>query len=276
MVSFKGRTAFYARNSAGKYPLDVEQLRTAFALSQTTRERIRDFRADRIAQIAAGETPIKLAGTSIVLLHVLPLSSFESDRSLQSRELEKAFPPGIVLPAYGLNGAYASRFNFDGFVSYHMESQHDVTSYLQVFRNGVIESACTEPMWNENQQMSLKSAFFEGHLIRSSLPKYLNALRTLLVPPPLFVGVSLIGLERFTMFLPPRLAYTERRYMFGRRILIVPPIMLETYETNLSTAMRPIFEAVWNAAGRAESPYYNGNEWQGLRKFNQHPNAPEY
>ena len=43
MVTFKGLSRFYSRTSAGKYPLDVHELRAAFALSETTAERIRNF-----------------------------------------------------------------------------------------------------------------------------------------------------------------------------------------------------------------------------------------
>jgi hypothetical protein len=46
---------FYGRNSAGKYPPDVGELRTAFTLSETVAERIRNFRVDRIARLALGQ-----------------------------------------------------------------------------------------------------------------------------------------------------------------------------------------------------------------------------
>src|SRR5713226_7686575 len=45
-VIFKDHGHFYSRHSAGKYRLDVAELRTAFELSGTMAERIRDFRAE--------------------------------------------------------------------------------------------------------------------------------------------------------------------------------------------------------------------------------------
>ena len=41
---------FYGRHSAGRSPLDVGELRVAFTLSESVAERIRNFRAGRIAQ----------------------------------------------------------------------------------------------------------------------------------------------------------------------------------------------------------------------------------
>ena len=47
-VVFQGHDKFYGRNSAGKYPLDLNELRAAFTLSSSAIERIRAFRSDRI------------------------------------------------------------------------------------------------------------------------------------------------------------------------------------------------------------------------------------
>lgn len=47
-VIFRGHDKFYARTSAGKFPLDVTQLRSAFLQSATLSEQINGFRLDRI------------------------------------------------------------------------------------------------------------------------------------------------------------------------------------------------------------------------------------
>ena len=67
---------FYARNSAGTYPLDVGELRTAFTMSETVAARIRDFRTDRLARILGRETPVGLNAGGCMVVHVLPLSAF--------------------------------------------------------------------------------------------------------------------------------------------------------------------------------------------------------
>src|SRR3972149_8087710 len=62
---------FYSRNSSGKYPLDVGELRIAFNLSETTTERIRNFRLDRISKILANETPVPLYDNPKIVLHLI-------------------------------------------------------------------------------------------------------------------------------------------------------------------------------------------------------------
>jgi hypothetical protein len=43
-VTLQGRDRFYVRNSARKHPMNVDELRQAFAFSQTVVERLRRFR----------------------------------------------------------------------------------------------------------------------------------------------------------------------------------------------------------------------------------------
>ena len=49
----KGSSKFYSRTSAGKQPLDVTEIRHAFAMSESVGERIRAFRDERIGRILA-------------------------------------------------------------------------------------------------------------------------------------------------------------------------------------------------------------------------------
>lgn len=44
MVTFKNHSRFYSRSSNGKYALDVKEIRSAFALSESLPERVRRFR----------------------------------------------------------------------------------------------------------------------------------------------------------------------------------------------------------------------------------------
>jgi len=78
MVTFKNHSRFYSRNSAGKYPLDVTEIRSAFIVSESLPERIRQFRTERIAKIIADETPVPLQSNPKIVLHVLPLASLTS------------------------------------------------------------------------------------------------------------------------------------------------------------------------------------------------------
>jgi predicted HTH transcriptional regulator len=76
-VIFKGKNRFLARSSARKYEPNVDELRAMFTLAPQLAERMRDFRLERIARIAAGDTPVRLLDEGSLVLHVVPFSAFD-------------------------------------------------------------------------------------------------------------------------------------------------------------------------------------------------------
>jgi len=76
MVTFQNTNKFYSRNSAGKYLLDVNELRSAFLAGASLGEKIRAFRLDRVHTILNGDLSIELPSNPKTVLHVLPAISF--------------------------------------------------------------------------------------------------------------------------------------------------------------------------------------------------------
>jgi hypothetical protein len=56
-------------------------------------------------------------------------------------------------------------------------------------------------------------------------------------------------------------------------MLLLPEVVFETYNADVATTLKPAFDSVWNAAGKTESPFYDGNHWKGMTKFNPN-NSP--
>jgi hypothetical protein len=129
---------FYGRNSGGNYELDVGELRSAFVLSESSAERIRNFRDDRLIKIAAGETPLAMHPGAAMIVHVVPFSTFVAGRSLDIVQAigagyVMALPPGRI----GHPNNYAT--NLDGLVTYSNAPDDPAHGYAQVFRSGAVE-----------------------------------------------------------------------------------------------------------------------------------------
>jgi hypothetical protein len=260
MVTYKGSNKFYSRNSAGKYPLNIEELRAAFAFTETTKERLRDFRADRLAKIVAGETPVPLPKQPLVVLHVAPLSAFESAKRFDAASLAKLGRPDSLQPIYS-DSAYNYRYNFDGYLTFDKrEAAKPAASYLQWFRNGILESVSATVLMT---QKSIPSYFFERNLLRFTLPKYLDTLKQLGVLPPVFLGLTLLGISGYRIEMPGHpYSFADRGLPIDRDSLILPDVTIERFESNLDEAMKPVFDSIWNAAGRDGSIYYEGLVWK--------------
>ncbi len=137
-VSLKGHDKFYARNAAGKYPVDVTELRSLFSQSEALADRLKRFRHERLATIRAGESPLGPNASGKLVLHLIPLQSFEPGGLFDLSNLQEDFE---LQPLYARGSS--CRHNFDG-VSKTATSPHVGTyGYLQIFRNGILETVDT-------------------------------------------------------------------------------------------------------------------------------------
>jgi hypothetical protein len=257
---------FYARNSAGKYPLDVGELRTAFALSETTTERIRLFRAERLGKIVAGETPVDVGGSNAkIVLHIIPFNAFDPSIRIDLTSLEQQ-QSWSLRPLDGR--VQHQRYNLDGLLNYSpVYSQPSTYSYIQLFRNGIIEMVETSMLrrGREDGPLCIPSINFEKGVLEV-LPAYFRIQKLLGVAPPLLIMLTLLGVSGYTMAVSHRLAFPgEREYPIDRDVLVIPETIVENFDAGIdapATVMRPIFDSVWNATGWPRSMSYNDEgEW---------------
>jgi hypothetical protein len=250
MVTYKGTSRFFARASNGKEQLDVEQIRAAFLLSDKIAERVRDFRLDRIAKIRADDTPVPLAQGAKIVLHVVPLGAFSSlaqivvqSVSTVSRELELT-PLG---PARG----WYERFNLEGYVRYAGPREGGPASaYLQIFRNGALETVCT-PLAPYSAGGRVQGPILEKHVI-GTLRCYVCFLNRLRVDVPFAVMMSLLGFKGYRIG-PQEMAPMRDIGYFDRDVILVPEVLLESFDADITKLMKQTFDVVWNAAGWARS-----------------------
>lgn len=251
-LRLRGHERFYSRYSAGKYPLDVSELRAAFLLSETTSERIRNFRVERLSKIVAEETPVKLDNFPKIVLHIIPISAFDSttrfDLSLIARN------PNYLPPIS--TWSWNHRYNFDGFLTYGKFPQStSAHSYVQIFRNGSIEVVDAFTLSSEKGERIIITGY-ERKLL-DALAKYLSTQKQVGVETPLIIMLSLVGISGYTM------AVNRSRFPFAdahpidRNTLLIPEILLESFDSDLAEVMKPAFDSVWNAAGWPRSMNYN-------------------
>ena len=118
---------FYARNAAGAYPLDVDELRAAFTMSEIVAARIRDFRTDRLARIHGRETPVGLTAGGCMVVHVLPLSAFTAATEIDIAAYEAGASRFSPMGASGWDW----RVNLDGLVTYSAAPGSASRAYAQ-------------------------------------------------------------------------------------------------------------------------------------------------
>lgn len=261
MITFKGLSRFYSRNSAGKYQLDVTEIRSAFLLSETLPEKIRRFRDERLAKIIADETPVPLDPSPKMVLHLLPIAALDPTTRLDVIPLAQQTTKLSPIYAHG----WSHRYNFDGFLTYSSYGDRSTCpTYLQIFRNGAIEAieaSILSEEWKKNK--IIPSLLYERELI-SALERYLVILRDLGLEPPIFVMLSLLGVKGYLMGVDSLRFWSQPRDPIDRDALLLHDSIVEDYESKAADILRPAFDAVWQAAGWPRSMNYDENgKWVG-------------
>lgn len=240
MVTYQNMNRFYARNSAGKYMLDVQQLRASFAESEQIHEKIRRFRFDRINNIQTQETPIPLENGPKLILHLIPQNFMETSVDVNNPIIRESSPAPIS------NSGWNERVNFDGLLTFFQPSSRPLSaSYVQLFRNGSME-AVDSFLIQQGEAIPLNG--IESRLMKG-LNSYLKLFNRLEVALPLVLMLSVLNIKDFSTY--------GGEYTSDRANLILEPFLIESYDINIQQFMQPIFNILWNTFGCEKSHSYD-------------------
>ena len=243
MVRSTGK--FISRRSSKKYELDYSELRTAFELLGTTADRLRNFRVDRLSKIAAGEAPLLLnEHAPKLVLHIVPFQAFDPAVQVDIASLlsQRQLIEPLMSSESSQYGADV-RYNFDGLLSWYSQPG----TYVQFFRNGSVEAVDTSILGASREVKVFSGPIYEKRL-REAVKRYVVAQQKLNVEPPLFVMVSLLGVQGFRVeFGHGSNAWDD--YKIDRSDLIVAEAMIEDFDFDVTKVTSPIFDTIANAAG---------------------------
>jgi hypothetical protein len=256
VIQNKSRLIF-ARNSAGVHEASVDEMRVMFTAGTTLLDRAREFHRCRLTDIHGGDTPFLLAGDQgRMVLHIIPFSAFGTEMVLDPRRVHGQ--PLMPIWCSGMNDGY----NVDGYLT--TGSGGGRTGYVQVFRNGIIESAAGDVRARVDRGWILYAEEIEDHIC-TKIENYMSALAHAEIPPPMLVilgGVRMHG----TIMIGKPLVYRETQIL-QKAELLLPAVTIDDYGLleEYRRALKPIFDAIWNAAGYGASESY-GSDGSWIRR----------
>lgn len=264
-VILSGHDKFYSRNSAGKFQLDVDELRNAFIQADSVKKGIENFRYERVIKISARETPITMLDGTKIVLHFVPLTAAKGgmDYELEKYFSRNQYPRGIFRAPIEADW----RFNFDGFLYYSLRQTVESDIYVQIFRDGRIEFVDGREIRPTNGKKLIYILDFERELI-DAFTLYRDFLKELKVSPPIYAFLSIIDVKGYYLGVRniDRILQRSEPHLIEKNLLLFPEIKIENYYSDVSKLLMPWFNKMWNAGGYEKCLHIdeNGN-WKDQR-----------
>jgi len=259
-VKLKGVNRFYIRHSAGVHEPSVEELRALFNQSTSALEQARRFRDERIRFISEGkgQRPVEAGGR--LFLHIIPIAAFSG---LVNLDVEKVYEKHDAFRPLGDSGM-TPRFNYYGFINERGGDEN--YGYTQIFRNGALEAIKADIVREHEDRRFIPGLALESQIFKR-FTLYVNGLRDVGVPPPLIIMFTLEDVQGADYWVNSDLWVVHDP--LPEPVLTLPECVIENYgaEIDYHRAVRPAFDALWNAIGHSRSQYFNENGlWVGKQR----------
>lgn len=254
MVTFRGGQRFYARSSNGKHPMEYTEIRNSFLQRGSSAEKLEQLRRDRINRVITGTDFRGINATrTAFLLEVVPLKSLHDDVIVDFRS-----HPNLRVDFTAIN-AYSgdATFDFEGFVAYvwnHPDNQ--VLAYSRLSRYGYISAYCSSlsRVWNDKQAIGSRN--FEPQLAQA-VGNYSSLLLKLGIALPHAVLITLLNAKGLELHRDPLLSHPMTYHPVNEVNLNAPLAIIAEQGADVLSALRPQFDAFWNAFGYSSCMNYD-------------------
>lgn len=252
MISLNDHGRFYGRSSAGKYPLDVGELRDAFGRSDALTNKIKWFIQERNATIISEETPVRLEPGAKLICHFIPFSFADSSTAVDFRDRGEMIQM-LCLPSksgFFLNGNY----NFEGFCTHHTIRNGFSEAYTQLFRNGVIEATYVIERGDEK----IYPDMIEDKVLTFA-DAYLPVLKDLGISSPIAMSITILGAKGYRKYRDYNVDRSVPLIPITKEELHLPIIQFNDCGHDPRALLRPAFDAFYNALGEQRTHSYDEN-----------------
>lgn len=248
-VIFNSKNTFFLRSHRHVAEYSYTQLREAFTLRAHAEDKIRAWRAERLLMIKAGRTPIPLWKEARYVLHIFPIASFSGNFKVDPGEVDRDNCYLLLEPRQSFRRYY----NLDGLVLAYGIDERQNARYVQLFRDGALETAGFVGRFLDNQEIIPAVRLIE---LRAALSKQLQALMNIGIVGPVGVSLSLLSVQNY------KILSEEYELATDRDDLELPEVWMESIEDlngNVDILLRPIFDTLWQCFNELRCPLYDGS-----------------
>lgn len=248
------KALFYSRNSGGTHPMDVTEIRNAFIGSETFVDRLRSFRQNRIELVSEGRTPIPVEGGAKLVIHIIPLDTFETT---SKRNVLNILSSNYTKLVHEGCRETEMRYNFDGLVVFCRPNETgEYQEYCQLFTSGYFEIVSSSIGFVNGEEKRLYRDIDKG--IFRDVKKFIGLIEELDIVPPIAFFVSFIGVKDYVMNVRRRGAW-QKFYPIEHSQLLIPEIIINNFQDDPEAFLSGPFNDLWRACGYPENMNYDEN-----------------
>jgi Schlafen, AlbA_2 len=245
MVTWKSTNKFYRRRNTGKYLVDIYELNQMFMQNQLLKESIDTFRKERIIKVRNNKVFPTLDIKSSLMIHLIPFSFLKDDlidisNFTSNSELKIKLKPILT------RGGWDTMYNIDGFATFTGYIKSNIEAYTQFFRNGIIE------LYSSNLTEKIESNVAPSQVHEIQLNEIFESVKNALliqenleIESPIYICISLHGIKDSQLILNN--GRVSRPFLEDE--LILPPVLLHSFESDIKNTLNPIFDMIWQSAG---------------------------
>lgn len=244
------RGTFFLRRSNQVVEASMEELRALFTESTAITSQARAWLSNRIALLA--NDPLATLGLRppFIVLHLIPVASLSGRVAIDPREAAQ-----ITARFQPMGSNYDNpRYSLEGYINTGVEKE----GYTRVLRDGILESVHADAFVMRDDGPSLLGGARFERAIAGSLPRFLEGLSFLDVPPPILVSIAIVG-ARGIEFRVSNMRRGSGAQNFPCDLVTLPQGLVENYGSpkEAHAIIRPAFDALWNMIGFPQCESFN-------------------
>lgn len=233
-VRFRDHAKFYGRNSGGKYPMDVHELRAAFAAGAGLEAQLEAIHARTVNAVVSESLPVEIATGPFVALNYVPLGALFSRFNLEPDALHALVPTDSVSPEY-----YPT---LDGLFMYCLESEDRAYTISITHRAGYTTSLFQTAL--DGDRAGIYAGYLESRIL-GTVRGASMVLGALGLQGTAAVCVSLVRVSGHSLH-PGSLYFRRKRLAMKGSIVGLPPLVIDEPTPE---ALLPLCRLLWNAFG---------------------------
>jgi hypothetical protein len=254
-VAYQGEPGTYwCRNSGGAHEMTAQEVGELARQSQSLRDKIEGIRKERVEAIARNETPVDLLTPQRMVFHFIPEMAF-SGFEIKQQELVYF---AQWMPMLHDVGGWSHDYNSDGMVTFDRDPGIPTSGYVQLYRNGIIESVADDVTWFHPADTQKQTRWFSHNFIPTvpaRIKNYFVLYGHLEVPPPVWFFMSFIGLDGSRVWSKDFLRSVGKP--IREKVLLTPGVEIADYEVEIESLFKPGVDKLWNAGGYSHCTAFN-------------------